>query len=119
MIADDYASLVKVVNEHYWVTQYHYEREIERMSNKVVEELSNGNTLTSEEMFNRMVFIRYSEEIFKAFFAMISRKLIDKGLVLVTCPIIDMDASNTVYLTINGYLYKAVPIHVPEERYVL
>ena len=48
---------------------------------------------------------------------MVSRKLYEKGLLLVTCPHVgNIEHSTTMDITIDTYIYKAVPIYVPEER---
>lgn len=104
------------VNEEYWVTLPYYEHELKSGTDEAVERLSTGEELTTEDLLKTMRFIRFSEEMIKAFCAMVSRKLFEKGLLLVTCPHIDMRCSDTMNITIDTHIYKAVPIYVPKER---
>lgn len=101
-------------NEEYMVTEPYYAKEYEKVTNDIVNELISGKKLTTNDIFEKMLYQRFSELTVKAIYAMVARKLIKLGMCLVCYPHIDINKSDPTNIHIDKYIYQAVAIEVPK-----
>jgi len=98
-----------------------YEHTYRGTAERVVERLIDGEILSYSDVLKECDgTLLFSKNIIEAYFALISRKVLDRGMVLVSYPVIE--PSNNLDITVLDFKFRAVepivsPIVNMEKRY--
>lgn len=100
--------------DKYMVLEEYEQREIENVTNSIVDWLDYGGSLTTHNILNLyMKNISKSEEVIKAVHSLVQRKLLMRGKILIVYPCINKTYSNCINTVVDYHVYQAIPFNVP------